>query len=64
MILIWALFVSPKAKIEASPPVRFAIELAVWIAAGVALHAAGQSRLAVGFVTLAALSGLLNAASR
>jgi Protein of unknown function (DUF2568) len=64
VILVWALFVSPKAKIEVGNLPRFAIELAVWVAAGAALYAAGHAPLAVGFVALAVLSGALNAATR
>lgn len=57
---VWGLFVSPKAAIELARPLQFAIELAVWAAAGAALHATGHSRLAVAFVAVAVASGALN----
>jgi Protein of unknown function (DUF2568) len=56
----WALFVSPKATFDVARPLRLAIELAVWVAAGAALYGAGQPRLAVAFVAVAVVSGSLN----
>lgn len=43
--VIAALFVSPKHTIETSKPVAFAIELAVWLAAGAALTRPTTARL-------------------
>jgi Protein of unknown function (DUF2568) len=57
---VWALFVSPKATIEVSRPLQLAIELAVWVAAGTALLAAGHTGLALAFVAVAVVSGSLN----
>ena len=37
-----------------------AIELAVWLAAGAALYGVGHTALAVAFVVLAVVSGVLN----
>jgi hypothetical protein len=58
--VVWGLFLSPKATFELARPLRFAIELAVWTAAGAALYATGQERLAVAFVVVAVVSGALN----
>ena len=58
--LVWGLFVSPKATIEVARPLQFAVELAVWTAAGAALHAAGNTRLALAFVGASVVSGALN----
>jgi hypothetical protein len=60
VIVVWALFVSPKARVELPRPARFAIELAVFGAAAVALAAAGQRTLAIAFAVIAAVSGTLN----
>jgi hypothetical protein len=64
VIVVWGLFVSPKAKVDTPAWARFAIEVAVWIAAGAALYAAGSEGLAIGFVVVAIASGALNAATR
>ncbi len=64
VILVWALFISPKPAIDASAPLRLALELAVWLAAGAALWAAGHGSLALAFVVVAIASGALNAATR
>jgi Protein of unknown function (DUF2568) len=60
VIVVWGLFVSPKAKVELPRPARFAIELLVWAAAALALWAAGQVALAFVFAILALVSGTLN----
>jgi hypothetical protein len=61
---VWALFVSPKATIELPLGARLLIEFAVWLAAGAALWASGYGALALAFVLVAIVSGLLNAAWR
>ena len=58
--VVWGLFVSPKAKIELPRPARFAVELAVWAAAALALVAAGQAVLGIAFAAVALISGTVN----
>jgi hypothetical protein len=60
VITVWALLVSPKHTIETSKPVSFAIELAVWVAAGAALYATDHDALALAFLAVSVISGLLN----
>jgi hypothetical protein len=60
VIVVWALFISPKATIELTPPVRLVLEFVVFGAAALALAAAGQRTLAVVFAVIAAISGTLN----
>jgi Protein of unknown function (DUF2568) len=60
VIVVWALFVSPKHTIETSKQVAFAIELAVWAAAAVALYATDHVALALAFLAVSVISGLLN----
>ena len=58
--VVWWLFVSPKAAVDAPRPARLAVELGVWAAAGVALWAAVHPALGVAFFVVAVVSGLLN----
>lgn len=60
IIVVWALFVSPKAKVEAARSLRLAIEVAVWTAAGIALAAAGRLTWGIAFAIVAAISGTFN----
>ena len=60
VIGVWALFVSPKHTIETSKQVAFAIELAVWVAAGAALYATDHAPLGLAFLVVSVISGLLN----
>lgn len=60
VITVWALFVSPKHAIETSKQLSLAIELAVWVATGAALHATGHGLLALAFAMISVTSGLLN----
>jgi hypothetical protein len=60
VIVVWALFISPKATIELARPLRLALEFMVFGAAALALAAAGQSALAVVFAVVAAVSGTVN----
>jgi hypothetical protein len=60
VIVVWALFVSPRPTIEVARPVAFAIELCVWAAAAAALWAIGYGNLAVAFTVVAVVSGALN----
>ena len=58
--VVWGLFLAPKRRFDLAAPIRFAVELGVWIAAGAALYATGHTALAVAFVVLAVVSGGLN----
>jgi hypothetical protein len=58
--IVWGLFVAPKRRFDLARPFRLGVELAVWLAAGVALAATGHTALAVAFVVLAVISGALN----
>ena len=60
VIIVWALFVSEKAAVDLSRPVRFVIELAVVGAATAALAATGHPVIAIAFAVVAFVSGALN----
>jgi hypothetical protein len=59
-VVVWGSFVAPRRRFDLAAPIRFAIELVVWLAAGGALYGTGHAALAVAFVVLAVLSGALN----
>ncbi len=58
--VFWGLLLAPKRRFDFAAPVRLALELLVWLAAGAALYATGHAGLAVAFVVLAVVSGALN----
>ena len=58
--VVWWLFISPKAAVDAPKPVRLAVELAVWTAAAAALWAAAHPALGIAFFAVAVVSGVLN----
>ncbi len=58
--VVWWLFVSPKAAVDAPQPVRLLVEFGVWTAAAAALWASGHATLAIAFFVVAAVSGVLN----
>jgi hypothetical protein len=60
VVVVWGAFVAPKRRFDLAAPIRLAIELAVWLAAGAALNGVGHTALAVAFVALAVVSGALN----
>lgn len=60
VVVVWGAFVAPKRRIDLAAPIRLAIELGVWLAAGAALYGVGHTALAVAFVVLAVVSGALN----
>ena len=60
VVVVWGAFVAPKRRFDLALPIRLAIELAVWLAAGAALYGVGHTALAVAFVVLAVVSGALN----
>jgi hypothetical protein len=59
--VIWGKFVSPKRSVDAPTAVRGAIELAVWVAAALALRSVGHAQLAVAFLAVPVISGAANA---
>jgi Protein of unknown function (DUF2568) len=60
VVVVWGAFVAPKRRFDLAAPIRLAIELVVWLAAGAALYGVGHTALAVAFVVLAVVSGALN----
>jgi hypothetical protein len=58
-ILVWALFVSPRAVIPVHPFVRAAVELVVFAAATVAWWTLGHIWIGVAFAVVAVVSGVL-----
>jgi hypothetical protein len=60
VVTVWALFVSPKHTIETSKQLAFAIEVAVWLAAGAALYTTGHEAFGLAFAGISMASGALN----
>jgi len=56
-IVVWGLFVAPKAKLRVSEPVRWAIEIVVFVGAAAALAAADHVVLAAALATTALANG-------
>lgn len=59
-ILVWALFVSPKAVFRVHPFVRVFVELLVFLAATLAWWDMGQAVIGIAFAAVAITSGLVN----
>ena len=59
-ILLWALFVSPKAVFRIDPFARALVEIAVFSAAAIAWWMLGQPVVAVVFAVVAGVSGILH----
>jgi hypothetical protein len=59
-ILLWALFVSPKAVFRVDPFGKALVEIAVFSAAAIGWWMLGQPVVAVVFAVVAAVSGILN----
>ena len=57
--VVWGMFVAPKAFVSAPGGVRFAVEVAVWASATVALAAAGLPGLAVAFALVVTVNRIL-----
>lgn len=55
----WGLVVAPRAKVDAPAAMRLMVEIAVFVAAAVALHAAGRPRLAVALAVAYAIHRVL-----
>lgn len=58
-IVVWGLFVAPKAKAKVAEPVRWAIELVVFVGAAAALIAADQVALGIVLGAVAVANGVL-----
>jgi hypothetical protein len=58
-IVAWAVFVAPKAAVKVSEPVRWTIELVVFVGAAVALGVAGHVVLGIVLGALAVVNGLV-----
>jgi len=59
-ILLWALFVSPKAVFRVDPFGQALVEIAVFTAAAIGWWMLGQPIVAVVFAVVAAVSGILH----
>ncbi len=59
--VVWGVFLAPKRRLEVGLPARIVIELAVWVAAALALWSAGQTTLAVVLFGVAVVTGAINA---
>lgn len=58
-ILVWALFVSPRAVFEVHPFVRAVVELLVYVSATLALWSMGLTWIGLAFGAIAVTVGLL-----
>ncbi|MCR2828346.1 YrdB family protein [Microbacterium sp. zg.Y909] len=63
-ILIWALFVSPRAVLAVHPFVRALVELLVYAAATIAWWALGNAWVGLGFAVVAVTVGVLSGRRR
>ena len=63
-ILLWALFVSPRAVFAVHPFVRAIIELLLYAAATIAWWSLDQTWIGVGFALVATVTGLLTGRRR
>ncbi len=58
-ILLWALFVSPRAVVRVHPFVRALVELLVYASATLAWWSSGQAWIGLGFAVVAVTTGLI-----
>ncbi len=63
-ILLWALFVSPRAVLAVHPFVRALVELLVYAAATIAWWSMGQAWIGLGFAIVAVTVGAVNGRRR
>lgn len=63
-LLVWALFVSPRAVLAVHPFVRAIVELFVYAAATIALWSMGQAWIGLLFAVVAVTFGALNGRRR
>ncbi len=63
-ILLWALFVSPRAVLAVHPFVRALVELLVYAAATIAWWSMGQAWIGLGYAVVAVTIGLVSGRRR
>lgn len=63
-ILLWALFVSPRAVLAVHPFVRAIVELLVYVSATIAWWSIGATWLGLGFAVVAVTVGVLSGRRR
>ena len=63
-ILLWALFVSPRAVLAVHPFVRAIVELLVYVSATIAWWSIGQTWVGLGFAVVAVTVGVLSGRRR
>jgi hypothetical protein len=63
-ILVWALFVSPRAVLAVHPFVRGFAELLVYLSATIAWWSMGQTWIGIAFAVVAVTSGVLSGRRR
>jgi hypothetical protein len=63
-ILLWALFVSPRAVLAVHPFVRAIVELLVYVSATIAWWSIGQTWVGLGFAVVAVAVGVLSGRRR
>lgn len=63
-ILVWALFVSPRAVLAVHPFVRAGVELLVYVSATIAWWSMGLTWVGLGFAVVAVTAGVLSGRRR
>lgn len=63
-IVVWALFVSPRAMVRVHPFVRALVELLVYAAATIAWWSMGHAAIGIGFAVIAVTIGLITGRRR
>ena len=58
-ILVWALFISPKAVVRVHPFIRAAVELLIFAAVTAAWWSLGQTWIGLAFALVAVVSGVM-----
>jgi hypothetical protein len=63
-ILVWALFVSPRAVLAVHPFIRAVVELLVYVSATIAWWSMGQPWIGLGYAVVAVAVGLVSGRRR
>lgn len=63
-ILLWALFVTPRAVLAVHPFVRAVVELLVYVSATIAWWSIGQTWIGLGFAIVAVTVGVISGRRR